>query len=157
MAEVKIPGSIVDAGLSLRIVSTAEAGREGEEIVVGGPLEIGRDAGCPVVLHDSSVSRKHARVEPAAAGLRLIDLDSGNGVWLGGDRIKDVVLAGGERFRIGSTVFECLVAERVNAPAAPPAMAPATGPGRLIVRIIEGGEKDQAGREFTPVGVSMTI
>jgi pSer/pThr/pTyr-binding forkhead associated (FHA) protein len=90
MAELTTSRSTVDVTVSLRIVSTAEAGREGEAILVTGPLEIGRDATCPVVIHELSVSRRHVRVEPAADGLRVIDLDSGNGVWVGADRVTDV-------------------------------------------------------------------
>ena len=92
----------------LRIVAAGEYARVGEEIrVVGGGVEIGRDTSCPLVLHDDSVSRRHARVEPSADGLHIVDLGSGNGVWIGTERIKDVVLRPGQRCRIGSTVFEC--------------------------------------------------
>jgi DNA segregation ATPase FtsK/SpoIIIE, S-DNA-T family len=92
MADPQKPAAIVDVTFALRIVSAAEAGRAGQEILVAGPLEIGRDEACPVVIHESSVSRKHARVEPVISGLRVIDLDSGNGVWVGADAVKDVVL-----------------------------------------------------------------
>ena len=124
MAELEIPRSTVDITVSLRIVSTPETGREGEAILVSGPLEIGRDAACPVVIHEASVSRKHARVEPTAAGLRVIDLESGNGVWVGNDLVKDVVLGAGQQFRIGSTVFECLIAGLATTPADPVGQAP---------------------------------
>jgi NHLM bacteriocin system ABC transporter ATP-binding protein len=157
MAELEIPRSTVDVTVSLRIVSTPETGREGEAILVSGPLEIGRDAGCPVVIHEASVSRKHARVEPTAAGLRVIDLESGNGVWVGDDLVKDVVLGAGQQFRIGSTVFECLIAGGATTPADPVGQAPVTGPVRLLVRILEGGQGDQIGGEFERTQASVMI
>ena len=62
---------LVDAAFLLRIVSAAEPGRDGEEIPVSGPITIGRDEACPMVIHEPSVSRKHARVEPAALEVDL--------------------------------------------------------------------------------------
>src|SRR6202166_2772965 len=126
MAELEIPQSPVGVTVSLRIVSTPETGRAGKAILVSARLEIGRDAACPVVIREVSVSRKHARVEPTAAGLRVIDLESGNGVWVGDDLVKDVVLGAGQRFRIGSTVFECLIAGAAKTPAGPVVQAPGT-------------------------------
>jgi pSer/pThr/pTyr-binding forkhead associated (FHA) protein len=157
MAELEIPRSTVDVTVSLRIVSTPETGREGEAILVSGPLEIGRDAACPVVIHEASVSRKHARVEPTAAGLRVIDLESGNGVWVGDDLVQDVVLGAGQRFRIGSTVFECLIARAAKTPADPVVTAPAAGPVRLLVRILGGGQGDEIGGELVLTKASVTI
>jgi pSer/pThr/pTyr-binding forkhead associated (FHA) protein len=52
-----------------------------------GGLVIGRGKDCHVVLDDSKVSRRHARVEWDGRKLLLADLDSGNGTWLGGTRI----------------------------------------------------------------------
>jgi NHLM bacteriocin system ABC transporter ATP-binding protein len=154
-------GSIVDVTVSMRIVSTAEAGREGESIAIAAPIDIGRDAACPVVIRDASVSRKHARVEPAAEGLRVIDLGSGNGVWVGAERVTDVVLTGGQRFRVGSTVFECLVTwpPPPPAPVAPTTEALRLGalPARLMVRIVDGGLAEESGHEFVVEKESVTI
>src|SRR5258706_5013620 len=91
----------------LRIIAAKEYARVGEEVRIGDGVEIGRDASCALVLHDDSVSRRHARAEQTADGLRIIDLGSGNGIWVGSERVKDIVLRAGERFSIGSTVFEC--------------------------------------------------
>src|SRR5262249_16390383 len=71
-------------------------------------MTIGRELACDVVLNEKTVSRRHARVEPAAEGLRLTDLGSSNGIWVGADRIQQATLVNGDRFRIGSTVFECV-------------------------------------------------
>jgi pSer/pThr/pTyr-binding forkhead associated (FHA) protein len=91
----------------LRIIAANEYARVGEEIRVGDGVEIGRDVSCALVLHDDSVSRRHARVEQGADGLHIVDLGSGNGIWIGTERVKDVVLRPGQRCSIGSTVFEC--------------------------------------------------
>jgi pSer/pThr/pTyr-binding forkhead associated (FHA) protein len=129
----------------LRIVSTSLEELIGSRVVVDAPLVIGREAGCDLTLEDASVSRRHARVEPTPGGVRVVDLGSGNGVWVGPEQITDQVITAGGEFRVGSTIFAC------DAPAA--AAAPAKGAAwptgePVVVRIVEGGDQDQEGREF---------
>ena len=104
-------------------------GHTGEDVLVDEPLVIGREEGCGLVLADTSVSRRHAQIDPAPQGLRLTDLNSGNGVWVGNDRVHEVLLQPGHRFRVGSTVFECV--EERGAAEGPP--APSAFQQRLAV------------------------
>jgi hypothetical protein len=64
---------------------------ENEVRLSGGPVRIGRHAGNDVVLDDSlnGVSRFHAEVRPEGNSYVIVDLNSRNGVWIGGKRIKD--------------------------------------------------------------------
>jgi two-component system, NtrC family, response regulator AtoC len=74
----------------------------------GGALVIGRGAMVDVRLDERAVSRRHARLEVGGAGeLRLIDLDSANGTWVGGTLVRDIAVAvqPGEPIRIGTTVL----------------------------------------------------
>src|SRR5690606_21971452 len=156
----------------LRLVRGEHA--SAEDIAVDHTIVIGRDpASATVVLADASVSRRHASVEQTGGGLKLTDLGSGNGVWVGTDRISEVVLAHGDRFRIGSAVFECValmpsvidaaveemgatvVMPRPTVAAAPEAPPPAPV-GDYLVRVVEAGEAEPAGRTFT-IGRSATI
>ena len=59
--------------------------------VAGESALVGRDAECAVPLpDDKSVSRRHARIEWIGDGrVRVIDLDSVNGVWVDERRIAD--------------------------------------------------------------------
>src|SRR5437588_2768006 len=104
----------------LRIVSSDLSDRSGEEITVSDVMTIGREPGCDIVLAERAVSRRHARVEPTPDGLKLTDLGSGNGVWMGARKVEEQVLSAGDHFQIGSTVFECV---RVQQPAVAPAVA----------------------------------
>jgi len=102
----------------LRILSSNIAGLDGSEIAVadGGPVTIGRDNACTVVLKDPRVSREHARIEPLPeGGFHLIDKGSANGVWVGSRQVTDLPLENGTQFRIGETVLEFV------APTPPPA------------------------------------
>ncbi len=153
MTDGRQHGSTIDTAFSLRVVSADEVERAGEEFAVEGPIDIGRDASCGIVVRETSVSRRHARVEPAANGLRVVDLDSGNGVWVGNARIADTVIGAGQQFRVGSMVFEC----RPPAVQAAPRSTGAPAAGAIVVRIVEGGEADEAGREFVLDASPITI
>ena len=51
---------------------------------------MGRDSDCDLTLSDEGVSRRHLRVQPSPGGLRatVTDLDSVNGTWVEGKRIR---------------------------------------------------------------------
>lgn len=162
-SDVQDASAIGPRGFAIRIVASDQLGRAGEEIPVGDSIVIGRDAGCAVVLADLSVSRRHARIEPADGGLRVVDLDSGGGVWVGSQRLQDRVVAAGEQFRIGSTVFACVAP--VDGPTSadedagaktvfmaapvyePPAPKSALEP--VVLRVVDGADEISAGTEFT--------
>jgi transcriptional regulator with GAF, ATPase, and Fis domain len=52
-------------------------------------------------LDNPSVSRIHARIEVDGIGYRLIDLDSKNGTFINGLRVRDVYLQPGSTFQLG--------------------------------------------------------
>ncbi len=128
----------------VRVVAAAHADRAGRDYPVDAPLVVGRDAGCAIVLDNPSVSRRHARLSPAAAGIRVEDLDSRDGVWVDGTRQRDAVISAGQQFRIGSAILEC------RAAGPEPAAA-------IVVRIAASGDPDATGREITIAGPSATI
>ena len=72
------------------------------------PLEpgesiIGRDPGASVLIDDSSVSRRHARIIISDEGATLEDLGSKNGTLLQNTKVQSVVpLSDGDELKIGS-------------------------------------------------------
>jgi ABC-type multidrug transport system ATPase subunit len=67
---------------------------------------IGRAPDCDVCLPHPSISRYHALLERTHDGLRLRDLNSVNGTFVGGQRVADPVLvAERERFGVGPFLF----------------------------------------------------
>ncbi|MFO0737092.1 MAG: sigma 54-interacting transcriptional regulator [Labilithrix sp.] len=64
---------------------------------------IGRGPACELRLSDPAVSRRHAALEHDDGGLRVVDLDSSEGTWLGRTRVRDVYLGGGEVIQLGTT------------------------------------------------------
>jgi pSer/pThr/pTyr-binding forkhead associated (FHA) protein len=66
-------------------------------------LIIGRSAENEVRLVDRLASRKHARVELRQGTHVLVDLDSANGTFVNGQRVRQHVLRDGDEIRIGSS------------------------------------------------------
>jgi hypothetical protein len=66
---------------------------------------IGRSKDCDIQVSDPNVSRRHAEVRRDGDGYVLVDLDSTNGIEVGGKRVKRLELKDGERFTVGSTEF----------------------------------------------------
>ena len=68
-----------------------------------GPVVLGRDPGCDIVLADGRVSRRHARIAPRGGFLILSDLGSTNGTFLHDERVTEVTLGAGDVIVVGDT------------------------------------------------------
>lgn len=66
---------------------------------------IGRSVECDIVLKDSEVSSKHARLKKTLSFCILEDLNSGNGTFYKGERVNRAELVSGDEFVIGGTTF----------------------------------------------------
>ena len=72
-------------------------------------VSLGRGAGNQIRLTDGQISRRHAKLEPAAAGLRLTDLGSDNGTFVGEHKRKiqpniPELLRPGDSFWVGPNI-----------------------------------------------------
>lgn len=117
------PRQATGQALKIRVVQAATPSLAGQEFEVVGPtVWLGRGHDNDVVLQDPGISRRHARIEsPEPGRFVLYDNDSANGVLVDGKRIRQVELAPGQRFTLGSTVLELAgdPQEAAPAPAAP--------------------------------------
>ncbi len=66
-----------------------------------GPTHLGRDLGNDVVLMMSSVSRRHAVLEPRNGVFYIKDLGSHNGTYVGGQRVSEAPLKDGDVIELG--------------------------------------------------------
>lgn len=82
---------------------TVEGVPPGAVYAVEGTSRIGRSEESDIVLNDPSVSRTHAVVEIAAGRATLRDLDSTNGTFLNGRRIRAETLRDGDEVQLGNT------------------------------------------------------
>lgn len=86
------------------VIQVSEPGRAARRIPLSGaPIRIGRAPECELVLKDSKVSRRHARLHARDGVLLLTDLGSTNGTRVNGNRITEMVLGEGDRIQIGET------------------------------------------------------
>ncbi len=88
-----------------------------------GSHDIGRDKGNAFVLDDPLVSKRHARVDVTPNGVKLIDLNSANGMLLDGEPVTRLEVAGGESLIFGDTTVSFAVSGgegiAANRPAGP--------------------------------------
>jgi len=68
-------------------------------------LRLGRDASNALQLHDTEVSRHHAELRRTEHGFTISDLNSSNGTFVNGQRIRQHVLASGDQVQAGSTLM----------------------------------------------------
>lgn len=89
------------------VVNNTETNRAFEFELAGERTRIGRAADRnDLVLDDGQVSREHAVIKRVRNSFMLIDLDSANGTFVSGQRIKERVLANGDSVVIGKYTLE---------------------------------------------------
>ena len=111
------------------------------------PVVVGRNAACRIVLDDGKVSAVHAELVAAEQGVRLRDLGSRNGSWVGAVRVGDVYLTSACKLRLGETelVFEPARPERIAVPQLPvfgPLVAQSPGMRAIFERLSKVGPTD---------------
>ena len=79
------------------------------------PTVIGRGE-ADLRIDDDGVSRKHCSIQPRGRGALLVDLGSANGTFVGGERIRERLLATDDHFQIGvSTTLKFTIADDLEA------------------------------------------
>jgi transcriptional regulator with GAF, ATPase, and Fis domain len=94
----------------LRVVEGPNQGKSFE--LFERPKVLGSREPADFVLDDEHISRLHCRLQRESEGVRVVDLGSRNGTWLGGHRIVEAILAPRARLTIGASTLELAVAER---------------------------------------------
>ncbi|MGE0785402.1 MAG: sigma-54-dependent Fis family transcriptional regulator [Sandaracinaceae bacterium] len=111
------PGNqLVLRRLVVRVVSGPDRGKE--KRLESGTMLLGSHPDADLVLTDGTVSRYHAEIALLPGGVRVRDLRSTNGTYVGDSRIEAVVVAPGSEVRLGRTRVELLPAD-VPMPEAP--------------------------------------
>ncbi|MCT9002232.1 FtsK/SpoIIIE domain-containing protein [Microbacterium memoriense] len=132
-AEATISHVQLGAGSAIRVVPADYQPRHalGEVTIVSGPgagtvisldrgvITIGRDPDCDVVLDDPLVSKRHARLEIGQGRVELVDLNSANGILVGGAPVTYLTATDGRiDAALGDTRLR-IVARTDTATAAP--------------------------------------
>jgi DNA-binding NtrC family response regulator len=85
------------------------------------PVIVGRNAACKLMLDDGKVSAVHAEFVATEQGVRVRDLGSRNGSFVGGVRVGEIYLLTATKLRLGETevLFEPVRPERITVSAVP--------------------------------------
>lgn len=74
-------------------------------VLRGDAVAIGRETLNQIQLHDTEVSRFHARLESSEGSWRLVDLGSSNGTFVNSKRVDKHLLRSGDRVQFGRTLM----------------------------------------------------
>jgi DNA-binding NtrC family response regulator len=112
------PSPAPDASFRLRLEAGPDS--EGEVTIVlddrsPSRLLVGQSPACDIRLRDPAVSRRHVALELVGAELRVTDLESTNGTFVGAVRVGEAFLRGGEVLRLGGSTFRVEKAAPSNA------------------------------------------
>lgn len=77
----------------------------GKTYPLRGTTTIGRHSDCHICVNAEGVSRRHMQIDADATGLVIKDLDSSNGTYVNGERIKSRELQVGDEIRIDNIRF----------------------------------------------------
>jgi Inner membrane component of T3SS, cytoplasmic domain len=106
---------------SVVVTSGPEAGRRVE---LGQEVAIGRQD-ADLVVEDPEVSRRHAVLRPSGGSVVVEDLDSTNGTFVNGERIRTPITVGpGDQVRVGRTVLEIEPEQRADDTIVSPPLRP---------------------------------
>jgi pSer/pThr/pTyr-binding forkhead associated (FHA) protein len=84
-------------------------------VTVEGQLSIGRDPSNDLVVQGNHISRRHARFFIENGQLHIQDLDSSNGTYVNGERVKERSIFLGDKLRFDSSEFVVAVGKPKNA------------------------------------------
>ena len=132
---------------------TSTDGAHSFELRTGATLVVGRAPNSDIPVIDPTISRRHAEVECADAGITVRDLGSSNGTFVNGARVEVSPVAVGDVVTFGKVAFRLA---QITAPAPPPG-ASAASPGATIVRQLPVRDPSLAGRLGTPAAPSASL
>ena len=68
-------------------------------------IRVGRDPSNTIQLHDTEVSRQHAEIRRVENDYAVSDLNSSNGTFVNGQRVRNQRLSSGDQLQLGSTLM----------------------------------------------------
>ena len=102
--------------LAIKFLSGPKAGQE--VLLQDGLMTLGRDASCQIHLPSKSVSKKHAQITVKNNQVEIEDLNSRNGLFYNGKKIRHKILRAGDRIILNDIVFE-IIEKQAAAPVHP--------------------------------------
>jgi diguanylate cyclase (GGDEF)-like protein len=108
------PVSVTNRGACLVHIYPTGPGMGSRHPLGDSPLVLGRSSESDIRINDHSVSRKHARIEPAEDGFYAVDLQSTNGTYVNDLPAFRYKLKDGDYLRIGNCIYRFLAGGNVE-------------------------------------------
>ncbi|KQQ80315.1 FtsK/SpoIIIE domain-containing protein [Arthrobacter sp. Leaf137] len=99
-----------EAGLALAVHSGSGAGAV--VALVRGTYTVGR-SGARISIADAEMSREHAKLTVTDTGIFIEDLDSSNGTWVDGRRVRNAAVSTASVIRCGTSVMSLIFTGRL--------------------------------------------
>lgn len=138
-----------------KLTATAHGRTIRFEVQGGQPATVGRSSRCTVRLADPKVSREHCRLELLGDRLRVVDLESSQGLAYRGRRVAEFEIEVGDGFHIGQTFVRF---EAVHVLAAEAAVAETTGgdePRSRDAAALAGADHEPRPQDELPQGTQL--
>jgi len=120
----------------------------------GRSLLVGRAVACDLSLSDPTISRRHAELEPFEGAVLVRDLDSTNGTFVNGERIREALAPPGSRIAFGKVDFD--IVEEMPAALPLPDFGEESGDATILRQMPVRGAADIAARlAVAPQGASL--
>ena len=103
--------ALIRGNYGLEVISSGNSKdlKDGSIIPIRSDLTVGRKSDNTIILSDQHVSSNHAKIVVRSNGLFIEDLNSTNGTYLNGSKIKGKVkLTNKDEIKIGTSVFKIL-------------------------------------------------
>ena len=88
---------------TLFVIRGADQGSRFE--LIESAIRVGRDSSSDITLHDAEVSRHHAEIRKVENDYAISDLNSSNGTWVNGQRVRRQALVSGDQLQLGGTLM----------------------------------------------------
>ena len=123
-----------------------------------GPVSLGRDESCDVVVDDPEASRVHARLDLIEGQWRITDLGSSNGTFLNQERVAMAPLRSGDDIRIGQATMTFRTSTDPKATLPSKSRTPEgfelTTREREVLSLVADGHTDRKIAELLTINVS---
>jgi DNA-binding NtrC family response regulator len=105
-------------------------------VPIVGTVVVGTHADAGIALKDSTVSRYHVEFTARPDGVRVRDLESKNGTWLGATRVTEVIVEDKATITVGKTrLLVSMIEADLGTPAEQASFGPAIGAARSMKQL----------------------
>ena len=104
-----------------------ENDEEYEFLLGEGVYIVGRHPTCDLVLRSDNISRRHMSCTVGKSEIKVEDLGSRNGIYVGGTRVRSALVRPGQRIKLGDVKLKLKASGKGAAAAEPGHEQPATG------------------------------